>query len=173
MFSMRRRALRRQTSTPRPNATQPCEYTSSRACNRRSGACTGKNRWRRGRSRWTNSTWRLNTTRRRRRRCEIVREILWWSDVLTHRAGESESGGADRVTSGVVVASLGGVCRTVGIDVRFGDATRRARKNGRRFRDAVTDRARDAMRFSKECGTVGSLMTIKRSLRAACRMKTT
>ena len=77
-----------------------------------------------------NSTWRLNTTRRRRRRCEIVREILWWSDVLTHRAGESESGGADRVTSGVVVASLGGVCRTVGIDVRCdSDATAKKRSS--------------------------------------------
>ncbi len=101
-----------------------------------------------------------------------MREILWWSDVLTHRAGESESGGADRVTSGVVVASLGGVCRTVGIDVRFGDATRRAQKNGRRFRDAVTDRARDAMRFSKECGTVGSLMMINvRRVRRAERRR--
>jgi len=53
------------------------------------------------------------------------RQSRWWSVVLTRRIDESESDVADWTASGFVVASFGGVCRTLGIDVRFGDATRR------------------------------------------------
>lgn len=53
------------------------------------------------------------------------RQRRWWSVGLTRCIDESESDVADWTASGVVVASFGGVCRTLGIDVRFGDATRR------------------------------------------------